>query len=163
MNKNETIPPQKQPIVTAQMLIRRPVNDVYTAFVDPTVTSKFWFTHGSGMLEPGAKITWTWAMYGVSAEVDVRAMEANKRIVIAWDDPPTFVEWLFADRGDGTTLVGISHWGFHGDSDEVTAQAIDSKGGFTMVLAGLKAYLEHNVELNLVADHHPDANVDPEE
>jgi len=27
-----------------------------------------------------------------------------------------------------------------------------------MVLAGLKALLEHDVVLNLVADHHPDAH-----
>ena len=31
-------------------------------------------------------------------------------------------------------------------------------GGFTMVLAGLKALLEHDHALNLVADHHPDAH-----
>jgi uncharacterized protein (DUF2249 family) len=34
-------------------------------------------------------------------------------------------------------------------------------GGFTMVLAGLKALLEHGIELNLVADHFPNALVDP--
>ena len=28
-------------------------------------------------------------------------------------------------------------------------------GGFTLVLAGLKAFLEHNVRLNLVADRYP--------
>jgi hypothetical protein len=35
--------------------------------------------------------------------------------------------------------------------------AIDSMGGFTIVLAGLKALLEHDVILNLVGDHHPEA------
>jgi hypothetical protein len=28
-----------------------------------------------------------------------------------------------------------------------------------MVLSGLKAYLEHNIQLNLVSDKAPDANV----
>jgi hypothetical protein len=28
-------------------------------------------------------------------------------------------------------------------------------GGFTWVLAGLKAYLEHNIMLNLIADRFP--------
>lgn len=36
------------------------------------------------------------------------------------------------------------------------AQAIGSTGGFTFLLAGLKALLEHNVELNLVADYNPE-------
>lgn len=32
---------------------------------------------------------------------------------------------------------------------------IDSTGGFTQVLAGLKALLEHGIELGLVRDSHP--------
>lgn len=34
-------------------------------------------------------------------------------------------------------------------------QVGDSAGGFSFVLAGLKAWLEHNVRLNLVPDRHP--------
>ena len=112
------------------------------------------FGHG---LEPGQQLRWDWEMYGVSAEVRVQAVEPNRRILIEWDDPPCPVEWIFTAREDDTTLVQISNWGFRGSEDEVVAQAIDSKGGFVMVLAGLKALLEHGIALNLVADHHPDA------
>jgi uncharacterized protein YndB with AHSA1/START domain len=97
-------------------------------------------------------------MYGVSTQVSVKAVEQNRRILIEWDDPPCLVEWLFAPRADSTTFVSISNWGFRGSDDEVVTQAIDAMGGFTLVLAGLKALLEHNVVLNLVADHHPDAH-----
>ena len=48
--------------------------------------------------------------------------------------------------------------GTRGNDDEVVTQAIDSMGGFTLVLVGLKALLEHSVALNLVADHYPDAH-----
>lgn len=144
------------PVVKAEMLIRRPVADVYEAFVDPAITSKFWFTKSSGRLESGKVIRWDWEMYAVSTQVTVKELEQNKRILIEWDDPPCPVEWLFAYRPDQTTLVSISNWGFHGNDDEVVAQAIDSKGGFAMVLAGLKALLEHDVILNLVADQFPD-------
>jgi len=34
----------------------------------------------------------------------------------------------------------------------VVKDALDSKGGFTWVLAGLKALMEHNLELNAIAD-----------
>ena len=60
-------------------------------------------------------------------------------------------------RPDGTTLVSISNWGFRGSDDEVVKQALDSMGGFSFLLAGLKALLEHNVALNLVGDHYPEA------
>ena len=43
----------KAPVAKAEMLIRKPVAEVFEAFVDPGVTSKFWFTRGSGRLQPG--------------------------------------------------------------------------------------------------------------
>jgi hypothetical protein len=42
-----------------------------------------------------------------------------------------------------------------GDGDKVVRDALDSKGGFTWVLAGLKALLEHNIELKAIEDAHP--------
>lgn len=141
--------------VTAQMLIRKPADEVYAAFVDPAITTNFWFTKSSGPLQPGASIRWDWEMYGVGTDVRVIALEPSQRILIEWDDPPTPVEWLFQARPDGTTLVKITASGFAGTPEEIMAKAVDSKGGFSMVLAGLKAYLEHGIRLNLVADHHP--------
>jgi hypothetical protein len=34
---------------------------------------------------------------------------------------------------------------------------MDSTGGYALVLAGLKALLEHGIFLNLVSDRHPDS------
>jgi uncharacterized protein YndB with AHSA1/START domain len=151
---------QNAPTATAQMLIRRPVGEVFEAFVDPAVTTKFWFTKSSGKLEPGKEVWWDWDTYGLSAQVTVQAVEKNKRILVEWSGygTPSSIEWRFAAGADNTTLVTISGWGFSGSDDEVVKQAIDSMGTFTLVLAGLKALLEHNVVLNLVADHYPDAS-----
>lgn len=145
-------------VVKAQMLIRKPVSEVFEAFVDPAIITRFWFTRSSGRLEPGATVRWAWEMYGVSTEVRVRAFDPNRRLLIEWDDPACPVEWQFTSRADDTTLVTISNWGFHGSEEEVVAQAIDAMGGFSMVLAGLKALLEHGIVLILVADHFPDAH-----
>jgi hypothetical protein len=38
----------------------------------------------------------------------------------------------------------------------IVKQAIDSTEGFTLVLSGLKALLEHNIILNLVGDRFPE-------
>jgi len=143
------------PIVKTQMLIRKRAEDVFEAFVNPAITTKFWFTRSTGKLEEGKQVRWEWEMYGVSAEVRVKAIEPPNRILIEWNDPPLPVEWRFSSRPDGTTLVTISNWGFRGNDDEVVKQALDSMGGFSFLLAGLKALLEHNVALNLVGDHSP--------
>lgn len=96
-------------------------------------------------------------MYDVSTEVDVKEVELNKRILIEWGEPDarTLVEWFFTPRADNTTIVSITNSGFRGTQEEIAQQAIDSTGGFTIVLAGLKAFLEHNINLNLIADRFP--------
>lgn len=40
------------------------------------------------------------------------------------------------------------------------AAALDSTGGFSFLLAGLKVFLEHGIEPNLVVDHAPAALVE---
>jgi len=97
-------------------------------------------------------------MYGVSADVDVKEIEVNKRILI--DFGGTTVEWIFSPRAENETFVTVANTGFQGDGDEIVKQAIDSTEGFTIVLCGLKALLEHGIVLNLVRDKAPDANVD---
>ncbi|MCG8334020.1 MAG: SRPBCC family protein [Proteobacteria bacterium] len=143
-------------VVETQMLIRRPIAEVFEAFVNPEITTKFWFTKSSGRLEQGKKIRWDWEMFGVGDELTVKKLEKNRSILVEWDSDSTSVEWVFEPQGDKNTLVKISNWGFPGSNNEVLSQAVDSKGGYTMVLAGLKAWLEYGIELNLVPDQFPD-------
>ena len=152
---------QHVPVAKTEMLIRKPVAEVFEAFVNPAITSRFWFTKGSGRLEAGKQIRWDWEMYNFSVQVSVKAIEENKRILIEWGAagaPPTTVEWVFTSRPDNTTLVSVTNSGFTGDGDEIVKQALDSMGGFSLVLAGAKAFLEHNINLNLIADRFPDGH-----
>ena len=119
-----------RPTVQAQMLVRRSLDTVFDAFIDPTITTRFWFTKSSGRLEPGAQVTWEWEMYGVSADVHVKAIERPSRILIEWGEPSTAVEWQFTSLGEEATLVRISNTGFRGTDDDVVAMALDCMGGF---------------------------------
>jgi len=145
------------PIAKAGMLIRKPAAEVFAAFIDPEITRKFWFTKSTGRLEPGKHLVWTWEMYEISIEVNVKAIELNKRIVVEWGNygSMTTVEWIFTPYQNNLTYVTITNSGFQGDGDKMVKDALDSKGGFTWVLAGLKALLEHNLELNAIADAFP--------
>jgi uncharacterized protein YndB with AHSA1/START domain len=95
------------PVAEAGMLIRRPVSEVFEAFIDPAITSKFWFTRGSGRLEAGKQVEWDWEMYNVSVQVSVKAVEHNKRILVEWSayGTPTTVEWTFTPQADNTTAA----------------------------------------------------------
>jgi len=148
--------PGSAPVAKVEMLIRKPANEVFEAFVDPSVTSQFWFTRGSGRLEPGARVEWHWDMYGFSVPVAVKAVDPGRRLVVEWGAAAeaTTIEWTFTPLKDGT-FVSIVNSGFAGGPDAVVRKALDATEGFTFVLAGLKALLEHGVRLNLVADRHP--------
>jgi uncharacterized protein YndB with AHSA1/START domain len=145
------------PITKTGMLIRKPVADVFEAFINFEITTKFWFTKSSGRLDVGKQVQWDWEMYGISIPVIAKAIEPNKRIVIEWPGygSPTIVEWQFVPHTNGTTFVSITESSFKGDGDDLVRQVAASTQGFTLVLAGLKALLEHNVRLNLVADRFP--------
>ena len=145
----------KSQIVKCQMMIRKPVNMVFNAFIDPKETTHFWFTKSSGKLEKGKTFTWEWEMYGHSIEVFVTDIIDNKKISIEWNNPPTYTDFEFEELSNNQTYVGINHYGFNNKGDELIESIKDSIGGFTTVLDGLKAYLEHGINLNLIADKYP--------
>jgi uncharacterized protein YndB with AHSA1/START domain len=145
-------------IAKVEMLIRKPAMEVYEAFINPAIISRFWFTRGCGRLVSGKQVQWDWEMYGASAIVEVKVLDPRKRILIEWgeDEMRTTVEWAFSEREKGNTFGSITNAGFGADGDKVVAMAMDSEAGFELVLAGLKAYLEYGIELNLIADRFPD-------
>jgi uncharacterized protein YndB with AHSA1/START domain len=149
---------KQMPVMSTGMLIRKPVAEVFEAFVNPNITTKFWFTKSSERLEAGKQVQWDWEMYGISVPVTAKVIEPNKRILIEWPgySGPTTVEWTFSRREDAATYVNITESGFTGEGDELVKQVTGSTQGFSLVLAGLKAFLEHKISLNLVADRYPE-------
>ena len=145
------------PVMKTGMLIRKPAAVVFRAFVDPTITTQFWFTKSSGRLEVGRTVQWEWEMYNISVPVTATTIEPHRRLVVDWPGygGRTTVEWLFEEQPDGTTFVRITESGFTGDGDALVTQVTNSTQGFSLVLAGVKALLEHNIKLNLVADRFP--------
>lgn len=143
------------PTVETQMLIRKPISIVFQAFIDPAITTKFWFTKSSGQLEVGKTVTWEWEMYNVSCGVQVKEIIPNKKITIEWDDPTTTVEFEFTALTDNSTYVVIKNYDFSQIGDNLIEIIKNNTGGFTTVLDGLKAYLEFGIELNLIKDKFP--------
>ena len=151
-----------KPMVETQMLIRKPAALVFEAFIDPAITTKFWFTKSSGELVVGKTVTWEWEMYGVSTRVYTKNIVPNKLISTEWDEPATTVDYEFQAMSENTTYVVIKNYGYRQTGDELIQVIKDNTGGFTTVLDGLKAWLEHGIQLNLVLDKFPNRyNTDP--
>ena len=145
----------EQPIAKAEFLIRKPAAEVFEAFADPEIVTNFWFDKSSGRLETGQTVQWTWEMCDMTIDVRVLDVEENERILVEWGtdgENTTTVEWTFTARSADTTFVTVINKGFTGDGDKIVSAALDSTGGFTLVLAAAKAWLEHGIRLNIVAD-----------
>lgn len=138
-----------------QMLIRKPAEEVFHAFIEPEVTKNFWFTKGSGRLEINKSVIWVWEMYNASVTITPKEIEKNEKIVFEWGEPSRLVEIKFLQMSGESTYVTIIESGYDKTGEELLAVIKDSTGGFTTVLDGLKAFLEHGINLNLIADKYP--------
>jgi uncharacterized protein YndB with AHSA1/START domain len=143
------------PTVEAQMMIRKPAAEVFQAFIDPLITTHFWFTKSSGRLEVGKTVKWEWEMYGFSTDVFVKEILPGNKISVDWGSPATSIDFEFTSLTDNTTYAVIKNYGYSQTGDELIETIKDNTGGFTTVLDGLKAWLEHGINLNLIADKFP--------
>jgi len=139
------------------MLIRKSASEVFNTLIDPEHTKHFWFTNGSNKLEENKEVTWTWGMYNFSMKVMATEIVKDKKIKFNWytSEKPTVVNISFKAIASDVTFVEVKHSGFDKTGDELIEAVKDSCGGFALVLAGLKSYLEHGINLNLVRDKFP--------
>ena len=142
--------------IETQLLIRKSPRTVFNAFIDPSITTRFWFTKSSGKLEKGKTVTWEWEMYGAKDKVTVLEMDQDKKITILWGSPKSKVDFSFETFKRNQTLVRITCYDFEHRKKDLLATMLDYMGGFTTVLDGLKAYLEYGITLGLISDKYPD-------
>lgn len=147
----------KEMTANAQMIIRRPASEVFEAFADPAIMTKFWFPRASGRLEEGREVKWFVGTDADAFEITVRVKAVKKphSLHVQWGGDGVFtdVRWEFESKGDRETIVRICESGFPGDEHEVVRAALDSTGGFNQVITAAKALLEHNARINVVEDH----------
>ncbi len=146
----------KEPSVKVGLLIQRPPHDVFEALADPAITTRFWYTKSSGRMDEGAKLKWEWEMYGVSTNVSVEKVQPDRLIRFKWGnydaENPSTVEFRIIPYRDNTAYLRITESGFTGDADAKVGSASASTGGFTFMMCGLKAAMEHDVTLTVTAD-----------
>ena len=142
-------------VIETQMLIRKSINIVFNAFVDPLITQKFWFSSSTGYLEQGAKVEWTWEKYHAVAQVHVLKIKENELIRIEWGDPKTKVDFIFEKVSAMETYVRIKNYDIPLQDQALIDFVIDATGGFTTVLDAAKIFLEHEIEPNLIFDKFP--------
>jgi uncharacterized protein YndB with AHSA1/START domain len=135
----------------SEQLVRKSVREVFDAFVQPSLLVQFWLAAASGPLELGRKVHWEFKVKGAADDVEVLALERDRRIRVRWSDG-TETEWVFMALGADETIVRIEQSGFTGTPREIAATALEATQGYSIVLCGLKVLLEGERGVRLVAD-----------
>src|SRR5690554_2275833 len=146
--KNEAIMANDDiPVAKSGMLIRKPVIDVFEALVNPEITSEFWFTRGSGRLEPGKTVVWEWEQFGLQVEITVTEIKPKHLIVFQWpadEEGADFrtVEITFDSKSDEATFLSVAESGFDKQDKQLAEKVAGQTEGWALVLSGMKAWLE---------------------
>lgn len=135
--------------------ISRPCAEVYEAVADPEQLSKYFTTGGAhGRLQPGNEVTWDFHDFPGAFPVTVVEADPPRRIVIEWDGVATTSEngktrttFEFEPIDDGArTLVTITEESWLLTPDGAKS-AFGNCEGWTGMLAALKAWVEHGINL----------------
>lgn len=135
--------------------IARPCAEVYEAVADPDQLSKYFTTGGArGRLEAGAEVTWDFHDFPGAFGVTVLEADPPRRLVIEWggnattsDAGTTTTTFEFEPiDGDTRTLVTITESSWKPTADGAKA-AFGNCEGWTSMLAAMKAWLEHGINL----------------
>lgn len=151
---NET-PQLTELTFTVSGRVARSCRETYEAVADPDQLSRYFTTGGArGRLESGAEVSWDFHDFPGRFPVTVVDADPPRRIVISWQGEATAGEsgttrttFEFEPIDDDTrTLVTIteSSW----TATEAGARsAFGNCEGWTGMLAAMKAWLEHGINL----------------
>ncbi len=134
---------------STEMLIRKPVSDVFDAFVNPRILEKFWLNSASGPLGKEAVVEWEFMVPNARETVTVTDFVQDQVIAFNWSDGIA-VKMTFSRQDQSDTRISVTASGFRGAN--AVAQALNATEGFTIVLCDLKSLLETGQSGNMVRD-----------
>jgi uncharacterized protein YndB with AHSA1/START domain len=131
--------------------ISKPVHEVFEAVADPARLSGYFTTGGAkGRIETGSVVTWDFADFPGAFPVTVVEVVADARIVLRWGSAEgqgdNTVTMTFEGLEDGRTLVTITETGWS-ETQKGIDGAVGNTEGWAGMLAAMKVYLEHGINL----------------
>lgn len=135
--------------IKTKLQMAKPAAEVFEAIADPAKMSNYFISKGSGRMEAGETVTWSFPEFEGSFPVKILKAEPEKHLFFNWDGEDgteLLVEITLTEKGPDKTLVTVTE-----KSMPNTAAGIkwlkSNTAGWANFLACLKAYLEHGINL----------------
>jgi uncharacterized protein YndB with AHSA1/START domain len=135
--------------IKTSLRISRPAHAVFEAIVDPEKMRHYFIAKGSGRMEEGATVEWTFPEMDASFPVQVKKTEPGKEIQFCWNDidgTETTVTITLKPVSESITFVQISEGEKAANEDGIRWLKSNTEG-WANFLACLKAYMEYGINL----------------
>ena len=133
--------------ITAKIQIRKPVPEVFEAIVDPKKMSGYFISAGTGRMETGKEVKWSWPEF--EGEFPVKVLKAGEGYIsFLWEsgEKELLVEIALETRENNSTLVTVTEKSM--ENNEAGLKWLKGNTeGWANFLACLKAYLEYGINL----------------
>ncbi len=135
--------------IRAALKMQRPLHDVFEAIVDPSKMSNYFIKMGSGRIEEGKTIAWSFPEFDAEFPIYVTKVDPDKYISFNWNDidgTETKVEITLTLKEDDSTLVTITEKSRPNDDAGIKWLQGNTEG-WANFLACMKAWLEYGINL----------------
>ena len=134
--------------IKAAIQIKKQVEEVFEAIVDPEKMSNYFISQSTGRMEAGKEIFWKFPEFDAQFPVRVDKIEKNKYVSYYWDTDgkELLVEMQLTNISDNSTLVTITEKSMPNDEAGIKWLKGNTEG-WANFLACLKAYLEYGINL----------------
>ena len=133
--------------ITAKIQIRKPVAEVFEAIVDPQKMSGYFISAGTGRMETGKEVKWSWPEF--EGQFPVKVQKAGQEFIsFLWEsgEKELLVEIKLEPRENNSTLVTVTEKSM--ENNEAGLKWLKGNTeGWANFLACLKAYLEYGINL----------------
>lgn len=138
--------------VATQLEIAATKGEIFDAIVNPERMSCYFTTQGSGRLDGGQPVVWSWSDCGAELTVTPQEIETDRRVSFLWCasgvETSVVIEIEDGDAGGCVVKVSESDWP---RDDEGIARSLQQMQGWMHMLCCMKAYLEHGINLRVGA------------
>ncbi len=129
----------------ASIGIQKPVSEVFEAIVNPEIMQNYFISKGSGRMETGKEIFWTFPEFEGSYPLTTKEIIPNEKIVFDWD-PKSLVTIELQQLSENNTMIKVSEAGHNTDENGIK-WAIGQTEGWANFLTCMKAWLEYKIHL----------------
>lgn len=138
--------------IKAAIQITKPIHEVFEAIINPEQMSNYFIFKGSGKLEEGKTLMWSWPEMDGEYPVKVIKIEKDKYISFYWgedlenENPKRLIVEIKLETYKNATVVKVSEKGMP-NTEAGIKWLIGNTEGWANFLACMKAWLEYGVHL----------------